>query len=351
MHNDDKDKKSRAERRNGPLREGGTRPQLTDHTLRKRKMIMDQKATSVADLAAVLLDQERIGGVNAATIESMRRNVGERLQARLDDYSRENISQYQQTVDDQRTKLNTVTDKTMIAEHERRLHETSRHLAGLLAIHHMLSQKSFSEPTSSTSSTPTPSDIDAAVRTMPADKLYTLYHELQHGVIYTQEAAEDARLSTALLERRQERLDARLALSQQKISPAFTMASLRESPNNKPKESKANDKHLSFTPIRVTSALMRNILKAIRRGPPPVFSSQGVEIKWANPLDAEHALEWPADVVHAPMGYARHTAPPALSKQPRLGIKDGLFDIKGRFIAAASRIGTDKVKNYTVTDA
>lgn len=42
-----------------------------------------------------------------------------------------------------------------------------------------------------------------------------------------------------------------------------------------------------------------------------VFSQKGVTVRWANTLDAEYAEQWPAEVRHEPMGYVRNTAPSA----------------------------------------
>jgi hypothetical protein len=43
----------------------------------------------------------------------------------------------------------------------------------------------------------------------------------------------------------------------------------------------------------------------------PVFSTEGIVIKWANHLDAEFAESWPETVDHQPMGFARNRAPNA----------------------------------------
>ncbi|GAB7328925.1 hypothetical protein MBLNU13_g00784t1 [Cladosporium sp. NU13] len=50
---------------------------------------------------------------------------------------------------------------------------------------------------------------------------------------------------------------------------------------------------------------------AVARANAPVFSTEGIVIKWANQLDAEYAESWPETVSHAPMGFARHRAPVA----------------------------------------
>jgi len=50
---------------------------------------------------------------------------------------------------------------------------------------------------------------------------------------------------------------------------------------------------------------------AVERSNGPVFSTEGIVIKWANQLDAEYAESWPETISHAAMGFARHRAPAA----------------------------------------
>jgi hypothetical protein len=50
---------------------------------------------------------------------------------------------------------------------------------------------------------------------------------------------------------------------------------------------------------------------AVARSSAPVFSTEGIVIKWANQLDAEYAQSWPETVSHAAMGLIRHRAPAA----------------------------------------
>lgn len=63
--------------------------------------------------------------------------------------------------------------------------------------------------------------------------------------------------------------------------------------------------------------LPRNIPKRgplrarLERQNAPVFSTEGIVIKWANHLDAEFAESWPETIDHQPMGFARNRAPEA----------------------------------------
>lgn len=65
------------------------------------------------------------------------------------------------------------------------------------------------------------------------------------------------------------------------------------------------------TPSPTTTPLpKRGPLRArLRRLARPIFSTHGVQISWANVLDAEYAAEWPVSVQHTRMGFARNTAP------------------------------------------
>lgn len=63
-------------------------------------------------------------------------------------------------------------------------------------------------------------------------------------------------------------------------------------------------------PIPRTSIPKRGALRArLDRANAPVFSTEGIVIKWANQLDAEYAESWPETINHKAMGLARHRAP------------------------------------------
>jgi hypothetical protein len=94
-----------------------------------------------------------------------------------------------------------------------------------------------------------------------------------------------------------ERVKAELKESGAELSPEQLDARLRESlpefpaPRSIPKRG----------PLRAR----------IQRENAPVFSTEGIVIKWANHLDAEFAESWPETVDHQPMGFARNRAPNA----------------------------------------
>ena len=53
----------------------------------------------------------------------------------------------------------------------------------------------------------------------------------------------------------------------------------------------------------------------------PLYTTEGVIIRWTNPLDAEFAAEWPAAVQHEFAGLARHTAAP-IDQEPAFSVED-----------------------------
>ncbi|KAG9517374.1 hypothetical protein KCU93_g8812, partial [Aureobasidium melanogenum] len=55
--------------------------------------------------------------------------------------------------------------------------------------------------------------------------------------------------------------------------------------------------------------------------PGPLYSAEGVVIRWTNPLDAEFAAEWPAAVQHDYAGLARHTAAP-IDQEPAVSVEE-----------------------------
>lgn len=65
------------------------------------------------------------------------------------------------------------------------------------------------------------------------------------------------------------------------------------------------------TPKEVSLAKRGSLRARLNRANAPVFSTEGIVIKWANQLDAEYAEAWPETIVHQAMGFARHRAPNA----------------------------------------
>ena len=74
--------------------------------------------------------------------------------------------------------------------------------------------------------------------------------------------------------------------------------------------------------------------------PVPIFTPEGVKVRWANILDAEFAPEWPRAVEHNVIGLARNTAP-KMSDEPRLMMEDRyVYDAEG------DKLDDEEAKSY-----
>jgi hypothetical protein len=94
-----------------------------------------------------------------------------------------------------------------------------------------------------------------------------------------------------------ERVKAELKESGVELSPEQQEARLRES--------------LPEYPAPRTIPKRGPMRARLERQNAPVFSTEGIVIKWANHLDAEFAESWPETIDHQPMGFARNRAPNA----------------------------------------
>ncbi|KAK4965389.1 hypothetical protein LTR42_012145 [Elasticomyces elasticus] len=66
----------------------------------------------------------------------------------------------------------------------------------------------------------------------------------------------------------------------------------------------------SFPPRDIAKLPKKSELRSkLRRLASPIFSTEGVKVKWSDLLDAEFAPSWPGNVVHERMGWAKYTAP------------------------------------------
>ena len=91
-------------------------------------------------------------------------------------------------------------------------------------------------------------------------------------------------------------------------------AEVKESNGNlSPEQQEARVREIlpSFPTPNASVPKRGSVRVAVARANAPVFSTEGIVIKWANQLDAEYAESWPETVSHAAMGFARHRAPAA----------------------------------------
>lgn len=357
-------------------RVGGPRVQHTDSDLRKRKMICDQKAASIADLAAVLAEQDQVGEANADSIVKTRQALTKLLLPYANLASESQISKLKQQVLDLHSPLpeGQSLDKT---ERQKR-HATDkslkkdllfrRHVRDILSSQQQQAESSPDDANTNNTKTNNASRLTHAISTLDATTMWRMHHECLMGQTYeagiAQEQNELAR-RIAVRDRRRRAREATAAANSNlarggeadvvnkvvkpvrkpaEAVPAAAAAAAGPGPGH---DATDTPKSPLATVVERVSAYTSGMLATIRRGPPRPFSSKGVEIKWNNPLDAEFAPQWPQDVMHGPMGYARYTAPPAVAKKARLSVQDGLFDVAtGRFVGAVKRLDAPHVQRY-----
>lgn len=101
-------------------------------------------------------------------------------------------------------------------------------------------------------------------------------------------------------------------------------AEVKESNGNlSPEQQEARVREIlpSFPTPNASVPKRGSVRVAVARANAPVFSTEGIVIKWANQLDAEYAESWPETVSHAAMGFARHRAP-AAEQEAHLTVAD-----------------------------
>lgn len=315
--------------------------------MRRRKMILDQRAASIADLAAVLAEQDRIGQANAEHIIKTRQSLATVLVPLADSASKAQIGDLEKQVSDLRMQLHaTNTDKTTKKSLQTTIADLEKDLQSRRHIRELLSRPRIEPQRIATNSLL----LESIIATLDPTTLWRMHQERAMGQSYAdgeaQEEAETARRLAVRESRRQAR-ERSMTVRPATIKPGSTSRNPTAAAAAQIAPATAPPRSTTTTATQTITAYISGILAAIRRGPPRTYTTQGVEIKWTNPLDAEYATEWPRAVTHGPLGYARHTAPPALARTPRLEVQDGLFDIAtGRFVGAASRLANPQVQRY-----
>ena len=222
---------------------------------RRKRALMNQKANSIADLAAILHKQE--------------------------DFGRETEAEAQRTKQDLEAKT---------AAEEREVESELKSLA---------QRAERGEP----------AEIEAKIEDLTARMLGKKFPN--------QPAPEDSRkegIAKKILELRQ--LKNRLNKAQEAVQngTVFDVAKKRVTrrmidramQGQAPKEILLDQDIMkgSWPPPRFGRRRLLSIPKKV-----DYYSSEGVNILWANVMDTEFAESWPAAVRHTHMGFARHTAP------------------------------------------
>ena len=211
--------------------------------------VLDQRANSVADLAAVLAAQEALG------------------------------TRTQQDKDEEAKSRRAYQVQTMI-DLAREAEE-----GGVEKMNAQINQ--LRKQYAKSSKADEPAEMSNNQLKKQVAQLVSRKKKMKWSSIYVERAKEELKESTVELSPEQQ--DARL----REILPEYPM------PATIPKRG----------PLRAR----------LERENAPVFSTEGIVIKWANHLDAEFAESWPETVDHQPMGFARNRAPNA-DQEPILDV-------------------------------
>jgi hypothetical protein len=217
------------------------------------KNVMDQKANSIADLAAVLVEQEEISAQDAGEYEFDETELMLRLDAKVRNGALEEL---EADIERLNKRIKEFVEETPVSKggEDTRSHvRTMRALRNRTrkALRNAQSEKEKLEHALLMASMATPREVEPAAES---------------------QAVETGSEAQAEQAERQEQE----AISGQEVVTRQKTVSKR--------------KH----PILI---------------PKPAFSMEGVKVTWQNILDAEFAPAWPASVQHDWMGITRHAAP------------------------------------------
>ena len=259
--------------KDGYPRAGGRRPRLTEMDKRKRKMVMDQKANSIADLAAVLIEQDGLGarlegqGRKTEKEQEQQERTLKEMQRLAEADTDETLAELDQKIaaaEEQRNGIPSSQDEeTKLAR--RRLDNSIQQLqlkrAKVVAVASLIEQ----------------AETEAIARHEKSQK---------NNVSKTDDTAEEA-------------IDIEIDLPQIFKDKLPLLSVFHSKKDKKPEVSPK----LSL-PKR--GKARKQILQQMY--PTPQYTSEGVMVRWSNPLDAEYAETWPRNVQHDILGLLRNTS-------------------------------------------
>lgn len=293
------DRKAKLEDRGGSKKETVFDVIKREKKKMRIKMVMDQKANSVADLAAILMRQEEKG-------------------ARLVDEKEIAAQARKKQAIDEICRLAARFEKGGMAELEGKTAELKAHIQGH-------SERSVDKSAKSKQRKEEYQKLRKARAILDQTKLQ------RRKMVYAVEAVKAARKEAAEVTAAQE------AAAREKEAAEVTTAqevSAREKDaaqtdhNITPTASAPLDpidwrQYIKPYPSSLDPVLaaqeghafgkrhpaLRANAKDIKLVQAPIFHTEGIFVKWANALDAEYAEIWPTGVQHEKMGFVRNTAP------------------------------------------
>ena len=317
-------------------RRGGSKIETVYEIIRRKKwrmrakIVMDQKANSIADLAATLLEHDRLGAESTQTEDA--RTTEERIAE-----ERNTIMQLAKTFTaGSREKL----ERAIVKFEAALLPEVgaSKKLRAAIATRNRRFKKRVDEAKLELKRAKWSHEtVEAVVQQVVRSRLEAEQVEAERAVREAREALEEARQAN-----KAELLAAKEAAREAARSPdwkanqqAFQETRLKakleaqekiEEASKVVEEASKKAQQSAQPPDRPITLQMLNpeeedaVKASLPRMPEhfaakdrkaPVFSTEGVTVQWANILDAEFAEVWPSAVKHEPMGLVRNVPPRA----------------------------------------
>ena len=254
---------------------GGNKKETVYDIIKRKKWrmreteVMDQKANSIADLAAVLLEQEELGMQRAEYIETAAEKDKRKQVLEMLNLARIAETGGQETLESQIKESQATLDEDGAQGRRNKLkkdiHELKRKLAKMRFA------------------------IDAVAEARERAKV-----EESSVPVEPVAVAESTEESSGTGEKRVKKVKKIVVPESVKLAPylpsypsAFDRFQIK--PENIPKRGE--------------------LKQEIKRRQQPIFTTNGISIRWANVLDAEFAQAWPNAVKHERMGLVRHAAP------------------------------------------
>ncbi|GME26300.1 hypothetical protein GTA08_BOTSDO01558 [Neofusicoccum parvum] len=303
------------------IKEGKSAPTKKE----KGKIIMDQKANTVADLAAVLkmqtageksaegAIQKALERARMSDLERLKLDVEEEIQVlkELRDKSHTGeLPELTKQIAAVEAKLqDTGLSKSRIKDARQRALKLRIRKNMLLSAEEELAQKTEEHKTLEVATKVQNGAIPEVEKQLAEAKselaeLKEWMAEARAAYIENKEQNADGEDKRKLLKDRKARLRGRVAELERELNE---LVAAKEWVGARLAELKAEPERLKQMPLPKRGPLRKKILQA--RNPMPPVTTDRVKIRWADLFDAEYAESWPEKVQHEALGLTRHSAP------------------------------------------
>ncbi|KAL0253070.1 hypothetical protein SLS55_010520 [Diplodia seriata] len=262
----------------------------------RAKIIMDQKANTIADLAALLKTHDEGGSVEKLRAEVQALEAAQK--SRLAEIEQE-MAAKKLEMDD--PKLNGSTRKPFLVVYKSLKREKELLLKGeeREALLKRLNEK------------------ESHLESLKREREKLLSAEAVPKAL-----AKDVELANKAENGGLSRLAEEITEANKFLATELLTPRLRRRWESRVEEAQREQKEMWRAIESVGEEMARRMAKSGSKAPPPKprWGLNGVSIRWADVLDADYAGEWPAQVVHDRLGLVKHSAPDPKRAAPGLSI-------------------------------